>query len=248
MNFQSSHWVLFLRICESGGISSDKDSDAASEVFGLLMLNSDAGKGRGLQQIDRVKKDGWASDKDDSATEDFEDDESPFKVETKINGWIKEEEHDEDNDDDDGDDDYTPSTFKLEVKSPKKERIKCKRCPRSFAYIAALNKHIQKHKEEDEEDSDAEDDEPTPAATLENRYHCEMGCAKEGYKLKMKGSLIRHYMNVHDKPHECCGENFTEYKLFRKHQSKAHHNFQCAECAETFFRKEQLERHQKWHH
>ena len=244
--FQSSHWVLFFRICESGGISSDKDSDAASEVFGLLNTHA---KGKSLQ-VDRIKIDGCASDKDDTAMEDFEDDdrssESFNKVETKMNGWIKEE-HTED-DDDDGDDDYTPSTFKSELKSPKKERIKCKRCPRSFAYIAALNKHIQKHKEEDEEDSDAEDDEPTPVATPENRYHCEMGCAKEGYKLKMKGSLIRHYMNVHDKPHECCGENFTEYKLFRKHQSKAHHNFQCAECAETFFRKEQLERHQKWHH
>ena len=253
--YSSSHWVLLFRICESGGISSDKDSDAASEVFGLLKSNA---KCRSLP-LDGIKSDGWASDnKYDSPTEDFEDDcsflKSYDKVETKTSpsGWIKEE-HNEEDDDDDGDDDYTPSTYKSELKSPKKERIKCKRCPRSFAYIAALNKHIQKHKEEDEydsedDDSDAEYDENPPVAIPENGHHCEMGCAKAGRKLKMKGSLIRHYMNVHDKPHECCGENFTEYKLFQKHQSKAHHNFQCAECAKTFYRKEQLDHHHKWHH
>jgi len=243
----------FNRICESGGTSSEKDLDTASEVFGLLKTNATVRS----QHLDKIKIDGWASDEDNTAMENLEDEDRPLnssnKVETKIspNGWIKEE-HNEDSDVED-DDDYTPSTFKSELKSPKKERIKCKRCPRSFAYIAALNKHIKKHKEEDEEDSedddsDAEeggDDEPT---TSDKRYQCKMGCAKDGRKFKMQGSLIRHYMNVHDKPHECCSENFTEYKLFRKHQFKVHHNFQCAECAETFFRKEQLERHQKWHH
>ena len=196
-------------------------------------------------EADKIK-----SDKDDTtaAMEDIEDDDrslkSTNKVETKTNGWI-EEEHNEEEDDDD---DYISSTFNLEVKSAKKGRIKCKRCPRTFSYIAALNKHIEKHKGEVEEDSDGEDDEPTPVVAPENQYPCKMGCAEEGYQFKMKGSLIRHYMKVHDKPHKCCGENFTEYKLFQKHQSQAHRNFQCAECAETFFRKEQLGRHQKWQH
>ena len=179
--FQSSHWVLFLRICESGGTSSDKDSDAASEVFGLL-LNTDV-KAQSLQ-ADGIKIGGWAIDKDETALEDIEDDDrslnSTNKVDTKLNGWIKE--HNEDYADV-IDDEYISSNFKLEIKSPKTERIKCKRCPRLFAYTAALNKHIQKHKEEDEEDNDAE--------APETQYHCEMGCANEGYQLKRKGSLIR---------------------------------------------------------
>ena len=85
--------MLFFRICEAGGISSDKDSDAASEVFGLL--NSHA-----IGQVERIKIDEWASDKDDTAMEDFEDDdrssESFKKVETKINGSIKEEHNEDD--------------------------------------------------------------------------------------------------------------------------------------------------------
>ena len=204
-----------------------------------MLLNTDV-KAQSLQ-ADGIKIGGWAIDKDETALEDIEDDDrslnSTNKVDTKLNGWIKE--HNEDYADA-IDDEYISSNFKLEIKSPKTERIKCKRCPRLFAYTAALNKHIQKHKEEDEEDNYAE--------APETQYHCEMGCANEGYQLKRKGSLIRHYINVHDKPQKCCGENFKEYKLYQKHQFKAHHDFQCAECAETFFRKEQLERHQKWHH
>ena len=246
-------FISDFRICESGGLSSGKEKEEASEVFSLLKANA---KGRGLKQ-GGIKTGRWESEKDDmAAVENSEEDRKSLEngnyVETKMSpdGRIKEEQSDYS--DDDGDDDYTPlnqssPTVKPKVISPKKERVRCKRCPQSFAYMAALNKHMQKHKEEDEEDSDSDDEEGDERAIpVENGYHCEMGCMlKRG--LKLKSSLIRHYMNVHDKPHECCGEKYTEYKLFRKHQIKTHSNFQCAECADTFFLKNELERHQMSH-
>ena len=256
--------TIFFRICDFGGAGPGKNPEAAAEVLGLLSTSNVQAK---HLQVEKIKIDKLSSDGEDADMDNFEEDnlglvENSNKTELSPNAWIKEEnqeEEDSDNDDD-SDNDYVPSKqasseVKAELKSPKKERIKCKRCPQTFVYLAALKKHVQKHKEEDE-DSDVEDSEPEENdqnlaldAKPESKYMCKLGCTgKSGMEFKMKGSLIRHYMNVHSKPHECCGENFSDYKVYRKHLFTAHHNFQCAECAETFYRKDQLERHQKWNH
>ena len=107
-------------------------------------------------QAEKIKIDKLSSDGEDADMDNFEEDnlgliENSNKTELSPNAWIKEEnqeEQDSDNDDD-SDNDYVPSKqassdVKAELKSPKKERIKCKRCPQTFVYLAALKKQDRK--------------------------------------------------------------------------------------------------------
>ena len=186
--------------------------------------------------------------------------EDPVKLEEEFE-MDMENDFSDNNDSDNEDDDYNPTRKTLAPKvedSPKKERgerVKCKRCPRTFAYMAALNKHMKRHREEDGEDSgDDESDGEEGGAASEYTFICEEGCLKEGDKrggramFKLEGSFIRHNMKIHKKAHECCGDSFSDYKSYRKHLIKSHHDYQCAECAATFYSKEKMNWHQKWVH
>lgn len=244
---------LLPRICETAGAISEKDTNAAAEVIKVLDCKA--------APIPLPAAETSYSDDDWCAAMDGVE-EQEVKVSPK---WIKEDsvkqEYKEDGDDDD--EDYDPP-FRVNAKaekSPKKERnlvsverIRCKKCPKAFTYQAAYNKHVQKHKEEDEGDDSDDDDEDTSSIGGDDisKFHCEEGCegANNGRRsfYKFETSLVRHYMRIHEKPKDCCGETYTVYKVYRRHLTKFHHNFQCAECAETFYRKEQLERHQKWQH
>merc|ERR1719342_1524654 len=55
-------------------------------------------------------------------------------------------------------------------------------------------------------------------------------------------------MKVHNRSHECCGESYLDYRVYKKHILNGHHSFQCAECVRIFHRKEQLNSHIKWNH
>ena len=275
LNLDFIHDLLYLiftnkfpRVCESGGVASEEDAAAAAEVLKLLGASSSpaaaaaaaAAASANNSHVDYMSDDGW-----DNSLDDGPDD--LMKISPK---WIKEDQvKQEKNEDDDDYEDYTPSSrgtpnkhiTKSPLKSPKKERLdrlKCKKCPKTFAYMAAFTKHKQKHRDEDEDgDDDSEDDEDDmlPGDPTAGQFRCEAGCDLGNGKrdisrsrFKHEISLTRHYMKVHQQPKECCGETFSEYKIYRKHLYKEHHNFQCAECAQTFYSKGQLERHQKWDH
>jgi hypothetical protein len=97
----------------------------------------------------------------------------------------------EQNDDEEGDPSYKAYSYKME-KSPKKERserMKCKRCPKTFAYMAALVKHKQRHKEEEEfgdKESDDEEEDEVVAASAEDEalhmFRCEEGCSESSVR------------------------------------------------------------------
>ena len=237
----------FTRICDSGGAGLEKNSKAALEVLGLLATNN---MKENYLQVEKAKTSELSSDVDVADIDNFEDDKeivgNLIKNENSPACLIKNENQEEY--------ELDGNEIKAKLTSPKKWKLKCKRCSQTFLNLTALKEHAQQHREEAEdggsEDSDGQpvDEQLAVEQKPETEYACKLGCTGKSGTFLMRGSLIRHYMSIHEKPHECCGDNFNDYKVFRKHLSSAHKSFQCAECAKTFRVKARLEKHQKDSH
>ena len=233
----------FTRICDSGGAGLKKNSKAVLEVLGLLANNN---MKENYLQVEKAQIDNLSSDGEVADIDNFEEDKeivgNLIKNANSPSGLIKKENQEEY----ESGNEHDYNEIKAELTSPKLGKLKCKSCSQTYLNFTALKKHAQQHMEEDGVGDYSEPGDKNLA--VDSKYACKLGCTGKSGTYLMRGSLIRHYMSIHEKPHECCGDNFTDYKVFRKHLSSAHKNFQCAACAKTFRVKARLEKHEKESH
>jgi hypothetical protein len=206
--------------------------------------------------------DGGGQGEGDWAEDDGDDDKMSIKFEEQV---LEEEEGVK------VEPDETSQTLEKTPKKERSERIKCDQCPRTFAYMAALNKHELKHREKGK-DWDGLDDKPTPNkktrlppgtlawATAEGRMGLGVSanpanfkgpkCHRDGCNIQLTNdiNLIKHNMEVHNIPKECCSQTFTDIKSYKIHQRSEHYSHQCTHCGRTFDKESTLVGHIKGSH
>ena len=119
-----------------------KNLKAVLEVLGLLANNN---MKENYLQVEKNQIDNLSSDVEVAGNDNFEEDKDIVgnlsKTENFPSGLIKIENQEEYEHDD--------NEIKAELTSPKKGKLKCKRCSQAFLNLTALKKHAQQHMEED---------------------------------------------------------------------------------------------------